>query len=201
MTIKQTESFLKEKNKFKFSSVNEQKISKIILKYPKGRQASAVLPLLDLAMRQNEGYISNSVIEEVAHILEMPIIKVYEVATFYSMFNLKPVGKNLVQICTTTPCWLRGSDKVLGVCMKKLGIKVNETTKDNLFTLMEVECLGACVHAPMMQVNDHYYEDLNEERTVKILDALSKNIKISHGSQDANRIGSAPIKKHSDERG
>ena len=191
MTIKQTESFLKEKNKFKFSSVNEQKISKIILKYPKGRQASAVLPLLDLAMRQNEGYISNSVIEEVAHILEMPIIKVYEVATFYSMFNLKPVGKNLVQICTTTPCWLRGSDKVLGVCMKKLGIKVNETTKDNLFTLMEVECLGACVHAPMMQVNDHYYEDLNEQNFKELLLKIKNNEKTLKGSQIGRKSSEA----------
>ena len=186
---------------FEFTKENLIKIDKEIKKYPKERKASAIIALLYLAQEQNNNWIPLEAIKKIAKFLEVSYIQVYEVATFYSMFNLKPVGKNLVQICTTTPCWLRGSDKVLGVCMKKLGIKVNETTKDNLFTLMEVECLGACVHAPMMQVNDHYYEDLNEERTVKILDALSKNIKISHGSQDANRIGSAPIKKHSDERG
>ena len=191
---KEPDTNLKKQEKFSFSKINKEKIDKVILKYPKGKQASAVLPILDLAMRQNNGYLTNEAIEEVAQILEMPTIKVYEVATFYTMFNLNPVGKNLVQVCTTTPCWLRGSDRILSACNKKLGIETNETTKDNLFTLIEVECLGACVNAPVVQINDHYYEDLNEERTIKILDALSNNVDIPYGSQDTNRIGAAPVK-------
>ncbi len=143
---------------FAFTEENMAKARAHIAKYPPGRQASAVLPLLDLAQRQSGGWLPRAAMDAVAQILGMAPIRVYEVATFYTMFNLRPVGRYLLQACTTTPCWLRGSDDIVAACTRKLGIGVGESTADGLFTLVEVECLGACVNAPILQVNDDYYE-------------------------------------------
>ena len=176
---------------FKFNKINLAKIENIISKYPSERQASALLPLLDLAQRQNDNWLPLEAMNEVAKILDIPKIKVLEVATFYTMFNLAPVGKFLVQICGTTPCWLRGSDKITEACKNKLGIDYGETTKDNQFTLMEVECLGACSNAPMVQINDTYYEDLTENNIINILDFLSQGKKPKEGPQ-SDRKGSEP---------
>jgi NADH-quinone oxidoreductase E subunit len=159
---------------FAFTAENLEKAKAIIAKYPPGRQASAVLALLDLAQRQNDNWLPRAAMDVVADMLEMARIRVYEVATFYTMFNLKPVGKHLLQICTTTPCWLRGSDEVAATCEKKLGIKMRETTPDGLFTMTEVECLGGCVNAPIIQVNDDFYEDLDARSTEALLDALKR---------------------------
>ena len=156
---------------FSFNKENSLAAKQIIQKYPEGRQRSAILPLLSLAQKQNNGWLSMSSMEHVANILEIPTIKVYEIASFYSMFNLQPVGKYHLQICGTTPCYLRGAEKIRKICEKKLNIKLGETTKDNFFTLSEVECLGACSAAPVMQVNnEQYYENLDEEKLEALLD-------------------------------
>ena len=158
---------------FAFSPEYLRRAEQIIAKYPPGRQASAVLPLLDLAQRQCGNWLPRAAMDYVAGILGMAPIRVYEVATFYSMFNLQPVGKWFLQICGTTPCWLRGSDDVMRTCESKLGIKTGETTADGKFTLKEVECLGACVNAPIVQVNDDFYEDLDAASTAKLIDQLA----------------------------
>ena len=181
-------------NTFEWSEENFSKIKKIIQKYPAGRQQSAVIPLLDLAQRQNEGWLTKNIIEKVAETLSMSFIRVMEVASFYSMFNLEPVGKNFIQICRTTPCWLRGSNKLLEVARKVTGCNLGETSKDNKFTLVEVECLGACCNAPMIQINDDYYEDLTEENFKHLLLKLKENEKISTGSQ-IGRQSSEPKRK------
>ena len=177
---------------FKFNKENLKTLDVLLTKYPKDRKASALLPLLDLAQRQNDNWLSLKAMEEVGKILSIPLIKVFEVATFYTMYNLKPVGKYFIQVCRTTPCWLRGSDKITQLCRKKLGIKLGETTKDNLFTLMEVQCLGACSNAPMVQINDDYYEDLSEKHITSILDNLSKGKKVKKGPQ-SKRKGAEPL--------
>tara|TARA_Y100000996_G_scaffold386103_1_gene343921 strand:+ start:33 stop:623 length:591 start_codon:yes stop_codon:yes gene_type:complete len=168
---------------FDWSSENFNKISEIIKKYPSNRIQSAVIPLLDLAQRQNNGWLSKNSMEKVAETLSMSYIRVLEVATFYSMFNLEPIGKNFVQICRTTPCWLRGSEKLSKVAKDVCEVKIGETSYDNKFTVVEVECLGACCNAPMVQINDDYYEDLDEESFKKILENLKDNKSISSGSQ------------------
>jgi NADH-quinone oxidoreductase E subunit len=168
---------------FIFTPENLEKVNDILAKYPEGKQKSGVLPLLDIAQRQNNGYLSKEAIEYVADIINIPYIKAYEVVSFYTMFNLNPVGKYHLQLCTTTPCWLRGSEKIKEACKKELKINVGETTEDNMFTLSEVECLGACVNAPMIQINDDYYEDLDEESMVRILKELRSGNKITIGSQ------------------
>ena len=157
---------------FEFTPENLEKAKAHIAKYPPGRQQSAVLPLLDIAQRQSGGWLPLAAMHHVAELLEMPRIRVYEVATFYTMLNLRPVGRYLLQACTTTPCWLRGSDEIVAACEKKLGIGMGGTTTDGAFTLVEVECLGACVNAPILQVNDDYYEDLDGSKTEALLDAL-----------------------------
>lgn len=167
---------------FAFSEENRQAVRAIVSRYPQGRQQSAVLPLLDLAQRQ-EGWVSVAAMDMIAGLLEMPAIRVYEVATFYTMFNLEPVGTFLVQVCTTTPCMLRGSDDIVAACRRRLGIGFDETTADGKFTLKEVECLGACVNAPVVQINDDYYEDLDAEKTVAILDAFSRSERPGRGPQ------------------
>lgn len=167
---------------FAFTPENLKKAQAHIAKYPAGRQASAVLPLLDLAQRQHDNWLPRAAMDTVADMLGMPRIRVYEVATFYTMFNLKPVGKHFFQICTTTPCWLRGSDDVVAACKKKLGIGIGETTADGKFTLREVECLGACVNAPIIQVNDDFYEDLDGRSTEALIDALARGEKPPMGS-------------------
>jgi NADH dehydrogenase (ubiquinone) flavoprotein 2 len=168
---------------FAFSPENAERAKAIVAKYPDGRQASAVLPLLDLAQRQHDNWLPQAAIEHVAEILDMPRIRVLEVATFYTMFNLAPVGKYLLQLCGTTPCWLRGSDDLKAAIREECGIGVGETSADGLFTLMEVECLGACVNAPMVQVNDDYYEDLTKENFKDVLRALKKGEQPKTGSQ------------------
>jgi NADH-quinone oxidoreductase E subunit len=177
---------------FEFTGENLERVKVHLAKYPPGRQQSAVLPLLDLAQRQSGGWLPLAAMNTVADLLKMPRIRVYEVATFYTMFNLRPVGRWFLQVCTTTPCWLCGSDEVVAACERKLGIGIGETTADGLFTLVEVECLGACVNAPLLQVNDDYYEDLDGSKTEALLDALRDGKPPPFGSLSGRR-GSAPI--------
>jgi NADH-quinone oxidoreductase E subunit len=177
---------------FEFSRENLLAAQAHIAKYPAGRQASAVLPLLDLAQRQCAGWLPRAAMDYVAHMLGMAPIRVYEVGSFYTMLNLRPVGRYLLQACTTTPCWLRGSDEVVGACERKLGIGLGGSTADGLFTLVEVECLGACVNAPVLQVNDDFYEDLDGPATEALLDALRAGSPPPPGSA-IGRQGSAPV--------
>jgi len=177
---------------FAFSAENMAAAQKIIAKYPPGRQQSAVMPLLDIAQRQHDNWVPMAAIRAIAALLGMPEIRVLEVATFYTMYNLAPVGKHFLQVCTTTPCWLRGSDAVLGACKKHLGIEAGETTKDGQFTVIEVECLGACVNAPMMQVGDDFYEDLDADSTGKIIEALKRGDTPKPGPQNG-RHTSEPL--------
>jgi NADH-quinone oxidoreductase subunit E len=177
---------------FDFTPENLDRAQAHIAKYPPGRQASAVLPLLDLAQRQHGRWLPRAAMDRVAAMLGMAPIRVYEVATFYTMFNLQPVGRYLLQACTTTPCWLRGSDQVLHACQKKLDIGVGGTTSDGLFTLVEVECLGACVNAPIVQINDDFYEDLDGPAMEALLDALREGDAPPPGSI-AGRRGSEPV--------
>ena len=184
-----------EKDLFEWSETNFLKVKKIIEKYPSGRKQSAVIPLLDLAQRQNKGWLNKKALEKVAETLSMSFIRVLEVATFYSMFNLKPIGKNYIQICRTTPCWLRGSDKLLNIAKAVTGCSLGETSKDKKFTVVEVECLGACCNAPMVQINDDYFEDLNEDNFKRLLINLNDDKEISKGSQ-IGRLSSNPERKN-----
>ena len=176
---------------FEWSGDNFLQAKKIIEKYPDDRQQSAVIPLLDLAQRQNKGWLNKKSIEKVAETLSMSFIRVLEVATFYSMFNLKPIGKNFIQICRTTPCWLRGSNKLTEVAKEVIGCELGETTHDTKFIIVEVECLGACCNAPMVQINDDYYEDLNKEKTLEILDKVLKDETPKPGSYKG-RVNNEP---------
>jgi len=178
---------------FEFSKENHKKAKESIARYPSGRQASAVIDLLYLAQEQNDNWLPREMLDYVADYLSMPRIRVYEVASFYTMFNLKPVGKFHLQICGTTPCRLMGADGIIKACEKKLGVKKGETTADGLFTISEVECLGACANAPMMQIsNKEYYEDLTPDNLEKLLDDLASGRKVKIGSQ-IGRICSAPM--------
>ncbi|MBS0272195.1 MAG: NADH-quinone oxidoreductase subunit NuoE [Proteobacteria bacterium] len=179
---------------FVFSKENEDRVQEIISRYPEGRQASAILPLFELAQRQNGGWLPKSAIEKITEMLGLPTIRGYEVATFYTLFNLEPVGKYHIQICGTTPCMLRGSEDLKRVCKKHLKIDCKETTKDGLFTLNEVECIGACVNAPVVQINDDYYEDLTEESFLALLKDLKAGNPVTPGSA-LGRQGSAPLEK------
>ena len=181
------------KRSFVFSEENLEKAKNILAKYPKDRGQSALLPLLDLAQRQNNNWIPREAMQYIAEFLKIPEIRVYEVATFYTMYNLKPVGKNFIQLCTTTPCWLRGSDEVVAACKSKLDIDMGETTEDGQFSLLEVECLGACVNAPMVQINDDYYEDLDGASMGQIIDDLKVGKELRVGSQTGRQC-SAPAK-------
>ena len=167
---------------FKFSTENESEVKRIIAKYPKGRQASAVMPLLDLAQRQHDNWIPMKAIEFIASKLDMAEIRVLEVATFYTMFNLKPVGQFFLQACTTTPCWLRGSDEIMRAIKDRYDINSGETSASGRFSLLEVECLGACVNAPILQVNDDFYEDLDYQTTSDLLDSLEAGMSLPVGS-------------------
>ena len=169
-------------NSFKFSKENEAEIKRVIAKYPNGRQASAVMPLLDLAQRQHENWIPMKAIELIANKLDMAEIRVLEVATFYSMFNLKPVGQFFLQACTTTPCWLRGSDEMMRAIKDRYNISSGETSTCGRFSLLEVECLGACVNAPILQVNDDFYEDLDYQTTNDLLASLELDAPLPAGS-------------------
>ena len=177
---------------FEFAAENLEQAKAHIAKYPPGRQASAVLPLLWIAQYQNGGWLPKAAMNYVAELLAMAPIRVYEVATFYTMFNLRPVGRYLLQACTTTPCWLRGSDAVVEACERKLGIGMGGSTPDGLFTLVEVECLGACVNAPILQVNEDFYEDLDGPTTETLLDALRAGKPPPPGSVIGRR-GSEPV--------
>lgn len=181
-----------KKDTFRFTPKNLKQIEDICKKYPEGKQKSAVLATLDIAQRQNGNWLSVDAMNAVAEILDMPYIKVYEVATFFTMFNLKPVGKYFIQLCRTTTCWLNGCNDLVKVINDKLGIQVGETTDDGLFTFIEVECLGACVNAPMVQINDDYYEDLNAENFSQLLDDLASGKKTKIGTQ-LDRQNSAPL--------
>ena len=187
MTAKQKE----QKQGFTFTKDYMEKVKYHIAKYPDGRQASAVIPLLDLGQRQNGGWVSQDVIEEVARLLEMPAIRVHEVAAFYTMFNLQPVGKYHIQLCGTTPCMLRGAEDLKSACMKKLNIGEGGVSADGKFSLMEVECLGACVNAPVVQINDDYFEDLTSESFTQIIDDLANGKTVKTGSATGRQC-SAP---------
>ncbi len=176
---------------FAFTPESMEQVNRHIAKYPKGRQQSAVMPLLDIAQRQNGGWLPEAAIRVIGEMLNMPYIRVYEVASFYTMYNLVPVGRHFVQVCTTTPCWLRGSDQVMEACRQSLGVKNGQTSADGQFTLLEVECLGACVNAPMMQIGDDYYEDLDADSTKRILDDLKAGRTPATGPQ-IDRQFSAP---------
>ena len=157
---------------FEFSSTSMEAAKKIIEKYPKGKQHSAVMPLLYIAQKQNSNWIPLAAMKYIGKFLDMPYIKVYEVATFYTMYNLAPVGKNFIQVCTTTPCMLRGAYKIVEACKEKISENEAELSNDKSCSWIEVECLGACVNAPMMQINDDYYEDLDKEKTLEILEKI-----------------------------
>lgn len=176
---------------FTFSEAARARCDEIIARYPEGRQQSAVIPLLDLAQRECGGWLPTAALEHVAETLGMAKIRVLEVASFYSMFNLEPVGKNLVQLCRTTPCWLRGSDDLRQVAADVTGCGLGQTSDDGLFTVIEVECLGACCNAPMVQINDEYYEDLTAENFRTVLDTLKRGETPDKGSQ-TGRSGSEP---------
>ena len=174
-------------------------VEEIFSRYPKGREHSGIMPLLDLAQRQvavtgpygdyptGGGWIPQAAMDKIAELCGVAPMKVYEVATFYSMYNLEPVGKYLVQLCTTTPCWLCGSSDVVKACTDALGIGMGQTTQDGYFTLMEVECLGACSNAPMVQINDDYFEDLTAATMVSILESLKKDVMPPSGPQNGRK--------------
>ena len=172
----------KDQFDFSFSKEAEKEILEILKKYPPERKASAVMPLLDLAQREPGGLIPISALEAVAEKVGLAYMRVLEIASFYTMYNLNPVGKWHLQICGTTPCWLRGSDDILKAIYDTLKIKPNETSKNGEFTLTPVECLGACVNAPILQVNDDFYEDLNYNSTKKLIEGLKKDKKPNYGS-------------------
>ena len=178
-------------DEFKFTSDNLEKAKKIIKKYPNGKQQSAVMPLLYLAQKQNNNWIPLAAIKYIGKLLVMPYIKVYEVATFYTMYNLTPVGHHFIQICTTTPCMIRGAYELVEACKEKISPNENELSKDKKCSWIEVECLGACVNAPMMQINDDYYEDLDKEKTLKILNQILKGETPKPGSY-RGRINNEP---------
>ena len=180
-------------NEFNFSLENLKLIEDILKKYPEKNKKSAVMPLLYLAQKQNHNWIPLAAIKYIAKYLSMPYISVYEVATFYTMYNLSPVGKYFIQVCTTTPCLLRGADKIVKICKEKISPNESEISKKGDCSWMEVECLGACVSAPMMQINDDYYEDLDEKSTREILDSLMNNKPLNPGSY-RGRKNTAPEK-------
>ena len=177
--------------KFEFNDKNIELAKKMINNYPEGKQQSAVMSLLYLVQRQNNNWIPLAAMKYIAKFLNMPYIKVYEVATFYSMYNLSPVGKFFYQVCTTTPCMLRGAYKLVDVCKKKISNKENEISSDGNSSWMEVECLGACINAPMIQINDEYYEDLDEKKLENIIEQTMKGKTPKPGSY-RGRINSEP---------
>ena len=172
---------------FEFSPSSLEEANKIVSKYPKGKQQSAVMALLYIAQKQNDNWIPLVAMKYIAKFLDMPYIKVYEVATFYSMYNLSPVGKYFVQVCTPTPCMIRGANKLVEACKEKISENESELSSDKSCSWMEVECLGACVNAPMVQINDNYYEDLDEKNIREILDSLIKNKPLKPGSYRGRR--------------
>ena len=189
MSIKKVSK--EQPDNFKFTDENFKTAEKAILNYPKGKEKSAVMSLLYIAQRQNNNWIPLAAMKYIAKILEMPYIKVYEVATFYSMYNLAPVGKYFFQVCTTTPCMIKDAYKLVDVCKNKISENESEISSDGSCSWMEVECLGACVNAPMVQINEDYYEDLDASKLEKIIDQIYKNEKPVPGSY-RGRISSEP---------
>ena len=179
---------------FEFDANNQERIQEILKKYPAERKKSAVMPLLDLAQRQHDNWIPNAAIRKIGEILEVPYINVYEVATFYTMYNLAPVGKYFVQVCTTSPCMIRGSGKIVNLCKKHISENEGKLSSDKKASWIEVECLGACVSAPMMQINDDFYEDLTEETATKIFEGI-KNDKLPKPGSQKGRVGFEPSKR------
>ena len=175
----------------KFKNIAEE----ILKKYPEQNKKSAVMPFLYLAQKQNNNWIPLAAIKYISKYLSMSYISVYEVATFYSMFNLSPVGKYFIQVCTTTPCLIRGADKIVKVCKQKISEKENIVSKNGECSWTEVECLGACVNAPMMQINNDYYEDLDEKSTTKIIDSIFKDKILEPGSYRGRKNTSPENKK------
>ena len=176
---------------FEFNSASLEAAKTMIAKYPDGKQQSAVMALLYIVQKQNSNWIPLAAMKYIGKFLDIPYIKVYEVATFYTMYNLAPVGKHFIQVCTTTPCMIRGAYKLVEACKEKISEKENELSKDKNCSWMEVECLGACVNAPMMQINDDYYEDLDKEKTLKILDKILKGETPKPGSY-RGRVNNEP---------
>ncbi|MDE8347957.1 MAG: NAD(P)H-dependent oxidoreductase subunit E [Acidocella sp.] len=187
-----------EPTSFEFDTESEGLVLAAIACYPAGKQASAVMPMLDIAQRQvarhtGSAWVPRVAMDVIAKRLGMAPIRVYEVATFYLMYNTKPVGKYHLQVCTTTPCWLRGSDEVVSACKKHAGIsEFGETSEDGLFTMTEVECLGGCVNAPILQINDDYFEDMDGARTQAMLENLKAGGALPPAGSTAGRSGSAP---------
>jgi NADH-quinone oxidoreductase subunit E len=177
---------------FVFNAANKAWADGQIAKYPDGREQSAVMPLLTRAQEQHGGWLTIPAIEHVAEYLGMHVMRVMEVATFYSMYRLKPVGKHVIEICTTTPCWLRGSNDIVAAAEDELGIKMGETTADGNFTLFEVECAGACVNAPVAAIHKYYYEDLTPQSMKDIISELKAGNMPKAGPQ-VDRLTSAPV--------
>ena len=184
---------------FTFDRDNMLLAKKILKIYPKNYKESSIMPLLSIAQNQNNGWLPKKAIEYISDFLEIPEIKVLEIATFYSMYNLSPVGKFHIEVCTTSPCMLRGSDEILSFCEKKLAIQVGDISKDKMFSLSRVECLGACVNAPIVKINENYYEDLDLNSTDKLINNLSNEKKIKIGSQ-SGRKGSEPRRSSYDKK-
>ena len=189
MSVKKVHS--EQPKNFEFNIKFKNIAEEILKKYPEKNKKSAVMPFLYLAQKQNNNWIPLAAIKYISKYLSMPYISVYEVATFYSMFNLSPVGKYFIQVCTTTPCLIRGADKIIKVCKQKISEKENQISKNGECSWTEVECLGACVNAPMMQINNDYYEDLDVNSTEKILDSFMDDKPLKPGSS-RNRKSSAP---------
>jgi len=184
----------KQPEKFDFTESNLKIAKKILEKYPESRKKSAVMPLLNLAQNQNNNWIPLAAMKYIGKFLSIPYISVYEIATFYTMYNLAPVGKYFVQVCTTSPCALRGANNIVKICKEKISKNPKELSKNELCSWTEVECLGACVNAPMIQVNNDYYEDLDESNTEKILESFINDQPLNSGSY-RNRKNSAPEKE------
>ena len=181
---------------FEFNSSSLEAANTIIAKYPEGKKQSAVMALLYIAQKQNNNWIPLVAMKYIAKFLDMPYIKVYEVATFYSMYNLSPVGKYFVQVCTTTPCMIRGSKKITDICKKYISKNQNELSENKLCSWTEVECLGACVNAPMMQINNDYYEDLDEKSIAKIIESIFKDKILKPGSYKGRKNTSPESQKN-----
>ena len=186
----------KQPSNFEFNKKNLEEIKTILKRYPEKNKKSAVMPLLYLAQKQNNNWIPLAAMKHIATLLSMPYISVYEIATFYSMYNLAPVGKHFIQVCTTTPCLIRGADKIVKLCKEKISPNENEISKKGDCSWVEVECLGACVSAPMIQINDDYYEDLDEKNTTEILESLINDKPLKPGSY-RGRKNTSPEKKFS----
>ena len=180
---------------FEFNIKNLEVARNVISNYPNGKQQSAVMALLYIAQRQNNNWIPLSAMKYIAKFLDMPYIKVYEVATFYTMYNLAPVGEYFFQVCTTTPCMLRGAYKLVDVCKKNISENESEISKDKKMSWIEVECLGACVNSPMIQINNDYYEDLDEKKLEKIIENIKQNQKIIPGSYKGRKSSEPEINR------